>query len=380
MAEIIRFPVDEFAEQKPLQIIELTPAERDVVTLVFDDGALLNPVRPSITTAVASIDREIARLTPLTGGIPGSQVIPKRFGLPGGGGPGSVTNTQISALINSLNSLKTSILDYQTHSDRVSGFTLPPAANPPSFTGLIGVATAHNLIKNSLEPEGTPEQDFFSFIFQTLLGSAEILMNQALIASFRIFERLNGGLDNNITLTLSGVAGNFIVGETVNDLTTVETALVSKWEPTTNTLTITQSNAGEFNATDSIQGVTSGATATIVTVTLPTFDARNPAATPQSSYTSIVKAVNVLIGPINSLPSIDDTNYFEALDFITKFGLAQTMSGLAKADLYSRFLFVNVNGTEQFKEEIVQLLEEEEEVVEATSLPLIGLEGESIPQ
>jgi len=380
MAEIIQFPVAEFAEAEPLQLIELTPAERDVVTLVFDDGALLNPVRPSITTAVASIDREIALLTPLTGGLPGRQVIPTQFGVPGPGGAGSISNTQISALIASLNSLKTSILDYQTHSDRVSGFTLPAAANPPSFPGLIGVAVSHNLIKNSLEPEGTPEQDFFSFIFQTLLGGAEILMNQALIASFRIFERLNGGLDNNITLTLSGVAGNFIVGETVNDLTTVETALVSKWDPVTSTLTITQSNAGEFNATDSILGVTSGATATIVTVTLPVFDPRNPAATPQTSYTAILAAVNVLVGPINSLPNIDDSNYNEALEFITKFGLAQTMSSLAKADLYSRFLFVNVNGTEQFKAEIVQLLEEEEEVVEATSLPLIGLEGESIPQ
>ena len=379
MAEIIQFPVDEFAEQKPLQIIELTPAERDVITLVFDDKALLNPVRPSITTAVASIDREIALLTPLSGGT-GNQAIPTQFGVPGPGAPGSISDTEISTLIASLNSLRTAILDYQTHSDRVSGFTLPVAAIPPSFPGLIGVAVAHNLIKNSLEPEGTPEQDFFSFIFETLLGSAEILMNQALIASFRIFERLNGELDNNITLTLSGVVGNFIVGETVDDLTSVESALVSKWEPLTNTLTITQSNAGEFNATDSIQGVTSGATATIVTVTLPVFDPRNPAATPQTSFTAILAAVNALVGPINSLPNIDDSNYDEALAFITKFGLAQTMSSLAVADLYSRFLFVNVNATEQFKEEIVQLLEEEEEVVEATSLPLIGLEGESIPQ
>ena len=379
MAEIIQFPVDEFAELKPLQLIELTPAERDVVTLIFGDAALENPVRPSITTAVASIDREITLLGPLSGGT-GNQVIPTQFGVPAPGGPGSISDIEISALIASLNTLKTSILTYQTHSDRVSGFTLPAGANPPSFPGLLGVAVAHNLIKNSLEPEGTAEQDFFSFIFQTLLGGAEILVNQALIASFRIFERLNGELDNNITLTLSGVAGNFIVGETVDDLTTVETALVSKWDPTTSTLTITQSNAGEFNATDSISGQTSGATATIATVTLPTFDPRNPSATPQSSYASILAAVNVLVGPINSLPNIDDTNYFEALDFITKFGLAQTISSLAKADLYSRYLFVNVNGTEQLKEEIVELLAEEEEVISATSIPLIGPEGESIPQ
>ena len=379
MAAIIQFPVDEFAAEKPLQLIELTPAERDVVTLVFGDDALENPVRPSITTAIASIDREITLLTPLAGGT-GNQAIPTQFGVPAVGGPGSISDIEISTLIASLNTLKTSILTYQTHSDRVSGFTLPSGTNPPSFPGLLGVAVAHNLIKNSLEPEGTAEQDFFSFIFQTLLGGAEILVNQALIASFRIFERLNGELDNNITLTLSGVVGNFIVGETVDDLTTVETALVSKWDPATNTLTITQSNAGEFNATDSISGQTSGATATIATVTLPAFDPRNPSATPQSSYTSILAAVNVLVGPINSLPNIDDTNYFEALDFITKFGLAQTISSLAKADLYSRFLFVNVNGTEQLKEEIVELLAEEEELISETSIPLIGPEGEMIPQ
>lgn len=379
MAQIIQFPVDEFADLKPLQLIDLTDAERGVVDLVFGDDALLNPVRPSISAAVASIDREITLLTPLSGGT-GNQVIPTQFGIPAVGGPGSISDIEISTLIASLNSLKTSILTYQTHSDRVSGFTLPSGTNPPSFPGLLGVAVAHNLIKNSLEPEGTAEQDFFSFIFETLLGSAEILVNQALIASFRIFERLNGELDNNITLTLSGVVGNFVVGETVDDLTTVETALVSKWDPATNTLTITQSNAGEFNVTDSISGQTSGATATIATVTLPTFDPRNASATPQSSYTSILAAVNVLVGPINSLPNIDDTNYFEALDFITKFGLAQTISSLAVSDLYSRYLFVNVNGTEQLKEEIVELLVEEEVVISATSIPLIGPEGEIIPQ
>ncbi len=371
MAQIIQFPVDEFAVVKPLQTIDLTDAERGIVDLVFGDDALQNPVRPSIDKAIASIDREVALLSPLSGGT-GNQVIPTRFGLPAPPGPGGISDTDISTLIASLNSLRTEITQYRTHSDRVSGFTLPVGANPPSFPGLLGVAVAHNLIKNSLEPEGTPEQDFFSLIFETLLGSAEILMNGALVASFRIFERLNGELDSNITLTLSGVVGNFVVGETVDNLTTAETALVSKWDPATNTLTITQSNPGEFNATDSISGQTSGATATVATVTLPVFDPRNPAATPKSSYTAILAAVNVLVGPIDSLPNIDDSNYFEALDFITKFGLAQTISSLAENDLYARFLFKEVNGTDELNQEIENLLEEEDSF--DSSFEFIGLE------
>jgi len=246
---------------------------------------------------------------------------------------------------------------------------------------LLGVGVAYNLIKNSLEPEGTLEQDFFSFIFETLLGSAEILVNQAFTASFRIFERLTGGLDGTTTLTLTGITGTFVAGETINDLTTVESGVATKWTPGTNTLVITQADPGEFNPGDIIQGVSSGATATVGTVTLPTFNSTNLSATPASSFTSILTAVNALIGPINSLPNIDDSNYFEALEFITKFGLAQTISSLAKADLYARFLFDNINGTEALKIEIENLLAEEEEVAEVTSsLPLIGPEGESIEQ
>jgi len=377
---IIEFPVAEFAVEAPLQKIELTDAERGVVDLVFGDDALLNPVRPAIDQALASIDREVALLGPLSGGT-GNQVIPTRFSIPAPPVSGGISDTQISALISRLNSLRTEITQYRTHSDRVSGFTLPEGTNPPSFPGLLGVGIAHNLIKNSLEPEGTPEQDFFSFIFETLLGGAEILVNQASAASFRIFERLNGGLDGKITLTLTGVAGTFIAGETVNDLTTVEAGIVTKWTPGTNTLVITQADPGEFNPGDSIQGASSGATATIGTVTLPIFNPTNLSATPASSFTSILAAVNILIGPIDSLPNIDDSNYFEALELITKFGLAQTISSLAKADLYARFLFDNVNGTETLKIEIENLLAEEEEVAEVTSsLPLIGPEGELIEQ
>ena len=379
MAAIIEFPVDAFAAIDPLQKIELTPAERGVVDLVFGDDALLNPVRPSIDSTLASIDREVALLSPLSGAT-GNQVIPTLFGVPAPPIGDGITDIQISTLISSLNSLRTEITQYRTHSDRVSGFTLPVGTNPPSFPGLLGVAVAHNLIKNSLEPEGTDEQDFFSFIFETLLGGAEILVNQAFTASFRIFERLNGGLDGKITLTLTGVTGTFIAGETVNDLTTVEIGIVTKWTPGTNTLVITQADPGEFNAGDSIQGVSSGATATVGTVTLPTFNPKNLSATPESSFTSILAAVNALIGPIDSLPNIDDSNYFEALELITKFGLAQTISSLAKDDLYSRFLFDNVNGTEALKVEILNLLAEEEIAEVTSSLPLIGPEGELIPQ
>ena len=376
---ILEFPVDEFAVVDPLQKIELTDAERDVVDLVFADNALLNPVRPSITKALGSIDREVSLLSPLAGGT-GNQVIPEQFGIPAPPGPGGISDTEISALIASLNSLRTEITQYRTHSDRVSGNTLPVGTNPPSFQGLLGVAVAHNLIKNSLEPEGTPEKDFFSFIFETLLGSAEELVDQAFAASFRIFERLNGGLDGRFTLTLSGVAGNFTIGETVDDLTTVKSAVVNAWNPATNTLVIIQTDPGDFNATDSIQGQSSGATATIATVTEPTYDPRNPNASPKSSYTAILAAVNALIGPIDSLPNIDDSNYFEALEFITKFGLAQTISSLAKEDLYSRFLFVEVNATDALKQEIVELLLEEEVDEDSSSLPLIGPEGELIEQ
>ncbi len=376
---IIEFPVAEFAVEDPLQKIEFTDAERGVVDLVFGDDALLNPVRPAIDQALASIDREVALLSPLSGGT-GNQVIPTQFGIPAPPISGGISDIQISTLISSLNSLRTEITQYRTHSDRVSGFTLPEATNPPSFPGLLGVGVAHNLIKNSLEPEGTPEQDFFSFIFETLLGSAEILVNQAFTASFRIFERLNGGLDGTTTLTLTGITGTFIAGETINDLTTVESGVATKWTPGTNTLIITQADPGQFNPGDSIQGASSGATATVGTVTLPTFNSKNLSATPDSSFTSILAAVNVLIGPINSLPNIDDSNYFEALELITKFGLAQTISSLAKADLYARFLFDNVNGTEVLKIEIENLLAEEEVTEVTSSLPLIGPEGELIEQ
>ena len=357
----------------------MTDGERGVVDLVFGDDALLNPVRSAIDQALASIDREVALLSPLSGGT-GNQVIPTQFGIPAPPSSGGISDTQISTLISSLNNLRTEITQYRTHSDRVSGFTLPEGTNPPSFPGLLGVGVAHNLIKNSLEPEGTPEQDFFSFIFETLLGSAEILVNQAFTASFRIFERLNGGLDGTTALTLTGVTGTFVAGETINDLTTVESGVATKWTPGTNTLVITQADPGEFNPGDSIQGASSGATATVGTVTLPTFNPTNLSATPDSSFTSILTAVNALVGPINSLPNIDDSNYFEALELITKFGLAQTISSLAKADLYARFLFNNINGTDALKQEIENLLAEEEVTEVASSLPLIGPEGELIEQ
>lgn len=372
---IIQFPVKEFAREDPLQKIDLTDAERGVVDLVFADDALENPVRPSIDKALASIDREVALLSPLSGGT-GNQVIPTQFGIPAPPAAGGITDIEISTLISSLNNLRTEITQYRTHSDRVSGFTLPTGVNPPSFPGLLGVAVAHNLIKNSLEPEGTPEQDFFSFIFETLLGSAELLVNQAFLASFRTFERLNGGSNGDTTLTVSGVAGDFAAGETVDNLTTVESALVKTWNPTTNTLTISQTDAGDFNATDSIQGQTSGATATVATVTQPVFDQRNSSATPKSSYTSILTAINALVAPLNNLPSIDDSNYFEALDFITKFGLAQTISSLAKDDLYARFLFNEVNGTLELKEEIAELLTEEDEAT--ATVPTLGPNAELI--
>ncbi len=372
---IIQFPVKEFAREDPLQKIDLSDAERGVVDLVFGDNALLNPVRPAIDKTLASIDREIALLTPLSGGT-GNQVIPTQFGIPAPPAAGGISDIEISTLISSLNNLRTEITQYRTHSDRVSGFTLPAGTNPPSFPGLLGVGVAHNLIKNSLEPEGTPEQDFFSFIFETLLGSAELLVNQAFLASLRTFERLNGGSNGDTTLTVSGVAGDFAAGETVDNLTTVESALVKSWNPATNTLTIAETDAPDFNATDSIQGQTSGATATVVTVTQPVFDRRNSSATPESSYTSILAAVNALVAPLNNLPSIDDSNYFEALDFITKFGLAQTISSLAKDDLYSRFLFNEVNGTLELKQEIVNLLSEEDEATAA--VPTLGPNAELI--
>ena len=221
---IIEFPIDEFAVEKPLQKIDLSPGERGVVDLVFGDDALLNPVRPSINQAIDSIDREISFLSPLSGGT-GNQVIPEQFGIPAPPGSGGISDTEISALIASLNNLRTSITQYRTHSDRVSGFTLPEGTNPPSFPGLLGVGIAHNLIKNSLEPEGTPEKDFFSFIFETLLGSAELLVNQAFNATFRIFERINGGVEGTITLNLSGAGVDYLVGEIVGDTTTTNTAV-----------------------------------------------------------------------------------------------------------------------------------------------------------
>lgn len=372
---IIKFPVEEFAREDPLQKIDLTDAERGVVDLVFGDNALQNPVRPAIDKAIASIDREVALLSSLSGGT-GNQVIPTQFGIPAPPLSGGITDIEISTLISSLNNLRTEITQYRTHSDRLSGFTLPVGTNPPSFPGLLGVGVAHNLIKNSLEPEGSPEQDFFSFIFETLLGSAELLVNQAFLASFRIFERINGGSNGDTTLIVSGVAGDFAAGETVDNLTTVESALVKSWNPVTNTLTISQTDAGDFNATDSIQGQTSGATATIATATQPVFDRRNSLATPKSSYTAILAAVNALVAPLNNLPSIDDSNYFEALDFITKFGLAQTISSLAKDDLYARFLFNEVNGTLELKEEIANLLTEEDEAT--TAVPTLGPNAELI--
>ncbi len=376
---IIRFPVDVFAAEDPLQKIELTDAERGIVDLVFGDDALENPVRPSINKAIASIDREIALLSPLAG-TTGDQVIPTRFGTPQPPGSGAVSDTQITALIASLNSLRTEITQYRTHSDRVSGFTLPTGTDPPSFLGLLGVAVAFNIIKNSLEPEGSPEQDFFSSIFETLLGSAEALMVQSFDVTFLIFERLTGNLDGSIVLNLSGFGANYIVGETVEDTTTLNTALVKSFDPTTNTLIITGADPGDFVAGNVAQGQTSGATRSIVSEVLQTFDPADPTATPSSSFNSIFTAVNALIGPINSLPSIDDSNYFDALEFITQFGLAQTISSLAKEDLYARFLFNNVNGTEQLKTEIENLLEEEEEVETASSIPLVGPQGELIPQ
>ena len=376
---IIQFPVDEFATEKPLQKIDLSEAERGVVDLVFDDNALQNPVRSAIDQAIASIDREVVLLSPLSGGT-GNQVIPTRFTLFGPPSAGGISDTQISSLISSLNNLRTEITQYRTHSDRVSGFTLPVGTNPPSFPGLLGVAVGFNFIKNSLEPEGSPEQDFFSPIFETLLGSAELLVNQAFTATFRTFERLTGGSNDATTLILSGVTGNFRPRETVNNFTTATTALINSWEPTTNTLTITQTDAGDFNTTDSIQGQTTGATATVATVTLPVFNRSDPSATPQSNYTSIISAVNALIGPLNSLPNIDDSNYFDALDFITKFGMAQTISSLAKEDLYARFLFNAVNGTEELNQEITDLLDEEDEVSLESNISLIGPEGELIPQ
>lgn len=374
---IIEFPVSKFSVEKPLPKIDLTDAERAVVDLVFGVDALKNPVRPSINKALQSIDREIAFLSPLAGGT-GNQVIPTKFGIPAPPGPGGISDTEIQTLINSLNSLRTEITQYRTHSDRVSGFTLPTGTNPPSFPGLLGVAVAHNLIKNSLEPEGTPEKDFFSFIFETLLGSAELLMNRSFTATFQIFERLNGGLDGTITLNLSGAGANFLVGEAVEDTTTLNTGIVKKWTPSTNTLIITQADPGDFVAGNTVQGQTTGATRTIASEQLPAYDLRNPSATPKSSYISILAAVNALVGPINSLSNIDDSNYFEALDLITKFGLAQTISSLAKEDLYARFLFNNVNGTVALKKEIEALLEEEEEVSLEASIALIGPEGELI--
>ena len=373
---VVIFPVDEFAVEDPLQKIDLTDAERSIVDLVFGDDALENPVRPSIDRAISSIDREIALLTPLSGGT-GDQVIPVQFGVPSPPGPGGISDIEISTLIASLNNLRTEITQYRTHSDRVSGFTLPTGTDPPSFPGLLGVAVAHNLIKNSLEPEGTPEQDFFSFVFETLLGSGELLIDRAFAETFRIFERLNGELNDSIILNLSGAGANYLVGETVEDTTTTNTALVRDWDPTTNTLTITQANPGEFVAGNTVLGQTSGATRTIVSEVLPLFDPQNPSASPKSSFTSILAAVNALVAPINSLPSIDDSNYFEALEFITKFGLAQTISSLAKDDLYARFLFNNVNGTEDLKEEIENLLAEEEEAQEV-AVPSIGSDGELI--
>ena len=161
MATIITVPIEQF---EPLILIEITDTERGVIDLVFGDDALQNQVRPSIAQAISSIDREIARLQPLTAAGP-NQAIPTQFGTPAPPGPGALSGTQIAALIAALNTLKTAITDYRTHSDRVSGFTLPAGTNHPSFPGLLGVAVAHNLIKNSLQQEGTPEQAFFTFIF-----------------------------------------------------------------------------------------------------------------------------------------------------------------------------------------------------------------------
>lgn len=374
MATIITFPVDQF---EPLRLIDLTDAERAVVDLVFGDDALLNPVRPSIAKALASIDNEIASLTPLAGAT-GNQAIPKQFGLPASpAGPGGLNDTQITALIAALNVLKTAITTYRTHSDRVSGYTLPVGTNPPSFPGLLGVAVAYNLIKNSLEPEGTPNQDFFSWIFYSLLGYAETEVQAAEIATFRIFERLNGDLNSQITLKLNTVVGSFSVNELVDDLTTVKTAKVIDWKPATNTMIITGVDPGDFNAADNIQGQGSGATAIITSVTLPVYNPSNPSATPAATYSSILAAISPIPGKLSSLSTTDDNNYFEALDFITKFGLAQTISSLAVSNEYARYLFNEVNGTPALKREIENLLAEEDEL-ESVTVPTIGSDGELI--
>lgn len=371
MATFIKFPITTF---EPLQLIELTTAERAIINLVFDGKALKNPVRPSITKALDSINREIGLLTPLAGGT-GNQVIPTKFGFPAPPVPGGLSDTNITSLITALNSLKSKITAYRTHSDRVSGFTLPTGTDPPSFPGLLGVAVAHNLIKNSLNPLGTPTQDHFSFIFKTLLGSAEDLMERTLAATFQIFERINGNFNDQVTLIVAPGAGNYTVSETAKDLTTLATATIIDWKPSTNTLKIRGADPGDFNSGEFVQGLTSLTTRSIVSVTFPTFDQANPASTPFSVFTAILAAINALVGPINTLPSIDNDNYVQALELITKFGLAQMISSLAENNEFARFLFNNVNGTNSLNEQIENLLAEQEEAPALQSLSLIGPEG-----
>ena len=138
--------------------------------------------------------------------------------------------------------------------------------------------------------------DQAAIIYKNVLGSQFINGGPIMGADFSLAEFEVAVIG---TLTLSGITGTFVVGETITDGTSGATATVVS--VSAHSLTINTIAVGAFGATHTITGGTSGATATIASLDLPT-------------YAFSVQASNQVMPPNLSLPS-SPTNKYEGVGY-----------------------------------------------------------------
>ncbi len=137
-----------------IDAVLLSEEEKAVMNQVTNGNAFINPDKPAIEGASASISNTLTMIS------------------------GAADSGIFSTLTTSLNTLRGNLTSYVSHSDRLSGVNLGatgPSAEP-GLSGLLGVAKAYNTVCESVTG-GT--KDNFSPLFNSILGPGEFKLNRA---------------------------------------------------------------------------------------------------------------------------------------------------------------------------------------------------------
>mgnify|MGYP005816964443 CR=1 FL=1 len=207
--------------------VTFSTEQKEVIQQVINGNAFKNPVKNNIEGASAAASNLITLIA------------------------ATDDPTKYSTIKTRLENLQTQLTTYLTHSNRLSGadLTLSGPAGEPGLDGLMGIATAHNAVYESMTG-GT--EDNYSLLFNSILGPSKSELNS-------IEQLMSGDIANYVRTDLPD-----------DDSDALYTASVTQSKTALETL-ITNDNTAYSNATQTLKKYNLG-NALISSVNDPCFN------------------------------------------------------------------------------------------------------------